>query len=324
MSLSETYVLAHTARAKLTREAARADHHLRLLVGHANMLDNLMLDLAEAEREREAWYNQAIKSRSTSTSTSTTTSTTAAAPAPVSGKRIQWLDTVVRHDEPADDNDNENEEGWDAVSDSDSSDSSDYETDGDFLVDIASKRRHQQAGPAAAAAELYPIKFSPATHRDFDLGLDNNNHNNNNNNNNNNNDDDDDDGDGDEEEEEYDDYGDYDYDDGDELTLTRTSSRQHQPPELLHDSDEESEDDMPPSPPSTTFDSFSAVAAVAATTVAAAATAPQKAVVSKDIHADQPASPRLSPEEQSSFVEQGFFLPPRNPARTAQTMIAAF
>ncbi|EZF53450.1 hypothetical protein H103_03619, partial [Trichophyton rubrum CBS 288.86] len=100
MSLSETYVLAHTARAKLTREAARADHHLRLLVGHANMLDNLMLDLAEAEREREAWYNQAIKSRSTSTSTTstttttTTTTTTAAAPAPVSGKRIQWLDTV--------------------------------------------------------------------------------------------------------------------------------------------------------------------------------------------------------------------------------------
>ncbi|EGD98574.1 hypothetical protein TESG_05945 [Trichophyton tonsurans CBS 112818] len=251
------------------------------------MLDNLMLDLAEAEREP---------------------------PAPVSGKRIQWLDTVVRHDEPADDNDNENEEGWDAVSDSDSSDSSDYETDGDFLVDIASKRRYQRAGPAAAAAELYPIKFSPATHRDFDLGLDNNNHNNNN----------DGDGDGDEEEEEYDDYGDYDYDDGDELTLTRTSSRQHQPPELLHDSDEESEDDMPPSPPSTTFDSFSAVAAVAATTVAAAATAPQKAVVGKDIHADQPASPRLSPEEQSSFIEQGFFLPPRNPARTAQTMIAAF
>ncbi|DAA72555.1 TPA_exp: Uncharacterized protein A8136_6358 [Trichophyton benhamiae CBS 112371] len=304
MSLSETYVLAHTARAKLTREAARADHHLRLLVGHANMLDNLMLDLAEAEREREAWYNQAIRSRSTSTSTTSTTSTTAAAPAPVSGKRIQWLDTVVRHDEPEDDSDNDNGE-WDAVSDSDSDDSSDYETDGDFLVDIASKR-HQQSSPAAAAAELYPIKFSPA--RDFDLGLDNNNNNDNNNN--------------EEAEEEYDDYGDYDYDDGDELTLTRTSSRQHQPPELLHDSDEESEDDMPPSPPSTTFDSFSAVAAAAAAAVTAA-TAPEKAV-GKDIHADQPASPRLSPEEQSSFVEQGFFLPPRNPARTAQTMIAAF
>ncbi|EFE39276.1 conserved hypothetical protein [Trichophyton verrucosum HKI 0517] len=306
MSLSETYVLAHTARAKLTREAARADHHLRLLVGHANMLDNLMLDLAEAEREREAWYNQAIKSRSTSTST---TSTTAAAPAPVSGKRIQWLDTVVRHDEPEGDSDNETGE-WDAVSDSDSDDSSDYETDGDFLVDIASKRR-QQSSPAAAAAELYPIKFSPATHRDFDLGLNNNNNNNDNDNNDNDN----------EGEEEYDDYGDYDYDDGDELTLTRTSSRQHQPPELLHDSDEESEDDMPPSPPCTTFDSFSAVAAAAAAVTAA--TAPEKAV-GKDIHAEQPASPRLSPEEQSSFVEQGFFLPPRNPARTAQTMIAAF
>ncbi|EFR00105.1 hypothetical protein MGYG_03111 [Nannizzia gypsea CBS 118893] len=290
MSLSETYVLAHTARAKLTREAARADHHLRLLVGHANMLDNLMLDLADAEREREAWYNHAIKSRS-----STATSTTTAAPAPVSAKRIQWLDTVVRRETEEEDDDEE----WDG-SDSDSDDSSDYETDGDFLVDITTKR-HQQTSttsttPVAAAAELYPIKFSPGTaNRDFDLGLA-----------------------GDEDDDEYDDYGDYDYDDADELALTRTSSRQHQPPELLHDSDEESEDDMPPSPPNTTFDSFSAVA-----DAASAVAVPQKAV-GKDIHADQPSSPRLSAEEQSSFVEQGFFLPARNPARTAQTMIAAF
>ena len=60
MSLTQTYYLAHSARAKLSKEAARADHNLRLLVGHANLLDSLMLDLAEAEREQESWFNQTV------------------------------------------------------------------------------------------------------------------------------------------------------------------------------------------------------------------------------------------------------------------------
>ena len=55
MSLTQTYYLAHTARKKLTIQAARADHDLRLLVGHANLLDNLMLELSDTESERE--YN---------------------------------------------------------------------------------------------------------------------------------------------------------------------------------------------------------------------------------------------------------------------------
>ena len=64
MSLTQTYVLAHTARSKLSREASRPTHNLRRLVGHANMLDNLMLDLANAEQEQESWFNQSVKTAS--------------------------------------------------------------------------------------------------------------------------------------------------------------------------------------------------------------------------------------------------------------------
>ena len=60
MSITQTYFLAHSARGKLSKEAARADHDLRLLVGHANMLDSLMLDLANAEQEQERWFNKSI------------------------------------------------------------------------------------------------------------------------------------------------------------------------------------------------------------------------------------------------------------------------
>ncbi len=61
MTLMQTYRVAHQARAKLAREAARADHDLRRLVGHANMLDSLMCELAEAEREQENWFDQTVR-----------------------------------------------------------------------------------------------------------------------------------------------------------------------------------------------------------------------------------------------------------------------
>src|ERR1700761_2166986 len=60
MSITQTYFLAHSARGKLSKEAARPDHDLRLLVGHANMLDQLMLDLANAEQEQERWFNRSL------------------------------------------------------------------------------------------------------------------------------------------------------------------------------------------------------------------------------------------------------------------------
>lgn len=99
MSITQTYYLAHTARGKLSSEAARADHNLRLLVGHANLLDSLMLELAEAEQEQESWFNQSVRAATK----------TVEAP-----KHIQWADAIV--EEP--------EQDWQAEdADSDSSDS---------------------------------------------------------------------------------------------------------------------------------------------------------------------------------------------------------
>jgi hypothetical protein len=64
MSITQTYFLAHSARGKLSKEASRADHDLRLLVGHANMLDHLMIDLANAEQEQERWFNKSVSGAS--------------------------------------------------------------------------------------------------------------------------------------------------------------------------------------------------------------------------------------------------------------------
>jgi len=111
MSLTQTYFLAHKARGKLSHEAARPDHNLRLLVGHANLLDSLMLDLADAEREQESWFNHSVRGASPKTEE----------------KHIQWADSIV--EEP--------EEDWRAEdADSDSDDSSDSESDFDEDEDV--------------------------------------------------------------------------------------------------------------------------------------------------------------------------------------------
>ncbi|RDW90555.1 uncharacterized protein DSM5745_02330 [Aspergillus mulundensis] len=112
MSITQTYYLAHTARRKLTREASRADHDLRLLVGHANLLDSLMLDLADAEQEQERWFNQTVSGA------------TKSAYRADQQHHIQWAETLV--EEP--------EEDWDpedlSETDSDlSEEDSDYEED---------------------------------------------------------------------------------------------------------------------------------------------------------------------------------------------------
>ncbi|KAJ9154725.1 hypothetical protein NKR23_g2186 [Pleurostoma richardsiae] len=112
MSITQTYYLAHKARAKLSHEAARSDHDLRLLVGHANLLDSLMVELADAEREQESWFNQSVRSASHKKE----------------DKHIQWADTVV--EEP--------EEDWDAEdADSDSSSDSDSDFDDDEDIEMA-------------------------------------------------------------------------------------------------------------------------------------------------------------------------------------------
>lgn len=101
MSITQTYYLAHKARAKLSKEAAQPDHDLRLLVGHANLLDTLMLELADAEREQERWFNQTIR-----------------APAAKKSQHIQWADRIEESSE-------DEEEFADDSSDSDSEASED-------------------------------------------------------------------------------------------------------------------------------------------------------------------------------------------------------
>ncbi|OQE92040.1 hypothetical protein PENNAL_c0008G08048 [Penicillium nalgiovense] len=202
MSITQTYYLAHTARKKLTREASRADHDLRLLVGHANLLDSLMYDLADAEREQERWFNQTVSG-----------ATKASASASSSRQHIQWASTVV--EEP--------EEDWDAedASDLDSelsdSDDSDYD-ESEFVINTPRRR---------APSPVAPLQDDLLEEEEED---------------------DDDDTD-----------SDFEYDDAEdleELSLTRSPSRQS-PPELLSDSDGESEDEAtPPSPPQPTLEAF--------------------------------------------------------------------
>ncbi|MCJ1410006.1 hypothetical protein MMC19_004091 [Ptychographa xylographoides] len=110
MSLTQTYYLAHTARAKLSKEARRADHDLRLLVGHANLLDGLMLDLADAEREQESWFNQSVKGAAAQASSSD------------EPKHIQWADSLPTVSEDYEEEDSSDDES-DASDDDDEEES---------------------------------------------------------------------------------------------------------------------------------------------------------------------------------------------------------
>lgn len=175
MSLTQTYYVASTARSKLGKEASRADHNLRLLVGHANLLDSLMLELADAEREQEAWFNQSVKK----------------ATKPEESKHIQWIDTIE-------------EEQIDEDSDSESDSDSEYDEDMEEMFTIQVRRR----------VVVPPVEISSA-----------------------------------EVEENYasDEELEFDDDDDEERSLTRLASK-HSPPELLHDSDSDSEEDECQSP----------------------------------------------------------------------------
>ncbi|KAI1765102.1 hypothetical protein GGR53DRAFT_287531 [Hypoxylon sp. FL1150] len=114
MSITQTYFLAHKARAKLSHEAAQPDHNLRLLVGHANLLDSLMVDLAEAEREQESWFNQSVRGASPRTEE----------------RHVQWADEVAVEDD------------WEADSSDSDSDSTDDEEDEDVeMADVQPLRR---------------------------------------------------------------------------------------------------------------------------------------------------------------------------------------
>ncbi|KAI9763470.1 MAG: hypothetical protein M1840_000484 [Geoglossum simile] len=117
MSITQTYYLAHSARNKLSKEASRADHNLRLLVGHANLLDSLMIQLAEAEREQELWFNQTVRGAAEASEVESRGS-----------RHIQWEDTIM--EEP--------EQDWDAEdAESDSDSDSEYEAEEEAGIYVA-------------------------------------------------------------------------------------------------------------------------------------------------------------------------------------------
>jgi hypothetical protein len=207
MSITQTYYLAHTARKKLTREANRADHNLRLLVGHANLLDSLMFDLADAEREQERWFNQTVSGATKSS--------------PSSRQHIQWASTVI--EEETEDWEAEDTSDLDSASDSDSDSDSEFD-EADFVINTPRRRAPSPVAPVHD--DLLEEDEGEDTDSDF----------------------------------EYDDAEDL-----DELSLTRSPSRQS-PPELLADSDGESEDEAtPPSPPQPTLEAFDEKQAAAIT-----------------------------------------------------------
>lgn len=132
MSLTQTYRLASCARNKLGKEAIKGDHDLRLLVGHANLLDSLMLDLANAEREQEAWFNATIRK----------------AAKPAAAKHVQWMDSVAEREEAAADL---SDEEYETISedDADLSDDDDDLLDADDfpVVSMASRQRRAKSPP---------------------------------------------------------------------------------------------------------------------------------------------------------------------------------
>jgi hypothetical protein len=115
MSINQKYYLAHTARKKFTREASRADYDLRLLVGHANLLDSLMYSLANAEREQECRFINGVTKVS----------------AYSLHQHIQWASTVVK----------EPEEDWDAEDASDLDSESSDSDDSEFVINTPPTQR---------------------------------------------------------------------------------------------------------------------------------------------------------------------------------------
>lgn len=154
MSITQTYFLAHKARAKLSNEAAMPDHNLRLLVGHANLLDSLMLELADAEREQESWFNQSVRNASQEEKKTTTTTTT------VESKHIQWADTIVEDEE---------EDDYDSSSDDDSDFSDeDVEMSDVELVSLRRVTSHTFKAPASPKFEVMEVDMDDFEEDDYD------------------------------------------------------------------------------------------------------------------------------------------------------------
>ncbi|CAK7222964.1 hypothetical protein SBRCBS47491_005043 [Sporothrix bragantina] len=285
MSITQTYFLAHKARAKLSSQAARPDHNLRLLVGHANLLDTLMLELADAEREQESWFNQSVRGASQNNKAATTASTPSTAQK--TDRHVQWADTVIEEPEEdwqAEDADDDSDASSDMSSDYDSDEEEDDIYDQELSPASSIDAEEEEDILMADAAPLRRVSSHKAILEDAEDTED------------------------DDEEEVEDDEATHAH-----LTLTRSpshsSSAQHMssPPELVieEDSDISSEDDesMPPSPPAVTLQSFDKKVVATSTTTAIRAV---------------PSSPQQDVDEHDAFEHDStvhYYLPPRNPAR---------
>ncbi|CAK7266944.1 hypothetical protein SEPCBS119000_002286 [Sporothrix epigloea] len=247
MSITQTYFLAHKARAKLSSQAARPDHNLRLLVGHANLLDALMLELAEAEREQESWFNQSVRGASQNK--------TASAPPTqhTSDRHVQWAVTAMEeHDQDLQSADTDDDSDASSDISSDYSDSDDENEVYDEESPVSSP--DDKDSLMADTTSLYRVSSHKAIP------------------------------DGTEDTDEEDEFEDDEATDA-QLTLTRSPSHSSpalvsSPPELVieDDSDIASDDDeaMPPSPPAVTLQSFDKKIASTITTIRALPLSPQE------------------------------------------------
>ncbi|KAF2115864.1 hypothetical protein BDV96DRAFT_574702 [Lophiotrema nucula] len=97
MSLTSVYYIAASARSKLGKEACKPDHNLNRLVLHANFLDSLMLELADAEKKQEEWFNNTVRKASK----------------PEEPRHIQWADSIAEEPEEEDESDSDSESDYD-------------------------------------------------------------------------------------------------------------------------------------------------------------------------------------------------------------------
>lgn len=137
MSLRQTYILANIARGKMTREASRGDHDLRLLVGHANFLDGLIVDLAAAERDQEMWFNHSVRG---------------AAQASEEPRHVQWVDRIPEEAVEDDDEEEEEEEDSGREFSGNEYDSDDEDVDNTPVVAPQHHRRPSSLSPPTVTA----------------------------------------------------------------------------------------------------------------------------------------------------------------------------
>jgi hypothetical protein len=141
MTVTQTYRLAHTARGKLSAEASRGEYDLRVLVGHANLLDNIMIDLADAEKEQEASYQS---------------NSVRFAPVTITAEELEIPE------ESDSDSDDEDDDPYE-----DSKDYSDYEDEVGH-VEILSRRTSSRPSMVALAEDLIEEDDGEEEYEDYD------------------------------------------------------------------------------------------------------------------------------------------------------------